>query len=137
MQTWPRTQNQPTDIYSGPEYLVNGILSKLDVGGVTTRHDGFDAYAKNGNSFSVTFAWDVVYVWNGENRRFFGATTLQVREEKLLSNVSVRPRVYAVARRLSDSVDIVAVMKQYKELVDCGVITREEFDRKKMNAIGL
>ena len=158
-------QNNQVEVNSQPfSQVVTNTNTPVDIGGVSSeyfytdryRHPGFSredlklkVQLTNDNSFSVTCSWTVSYSISGglrESEHKTGTTSLQPGETKLIyqkafedietNNVPV-PAVLTQTRRLANGVDEIAELKKFKQLLDEGIITQDEFYKKKKELLGL
>ena len=131
-------------------YYINGVSSKEDIGGITTE----TLYRKesqygilvitNHNPVPVTVNWETYETTSSSNKgdqTQIGSVTLQPNERKEVCHTRyfyyMIQEVRTITRKLSAGVDVVAELKKYKELLDAGIITQEEFATKKKEFLGL
>ena len=126
-----RNAGESKDYY----YVINGISSKDDIGGVSTSVRLGSVYLKNSNAFTVTVVWESE-VYDG--KIWSGSVTLQRDEEKeVLSTGRSIIRVSTITRKLSTGIDVPTELKKYKDLLDKEIITKEEFEVKKRKLLNL
>ena len=136
-------------------YYINGISSKEDIGGVTAyieqtgipsygtvrekvvvgkayQGDSIECYCvfRNDNPFPVTVVFQGK---SGDVIRFSSSITLQTNETKKyeIDIDKYASQILTITRRLGQTKDPVTELKRYKELLDAGIITQEEFEAKK------
>ena len=138
-------------------YYINGISSKEDIGGITTEtlfsYD-FQGRTIDGNKWGILVITNLNPVpvsinWETyETRSNFGdvqqsgSITLQPNERREVCHTRFYfyqiQEVKTITRKLAGrDVNVVEEMKKYKELLDAGILTQEEFDAKKKEILGL
>ena len=122
-------------------YYINGISSKEDIGGVSTRTAGSSnenshrLYLKNSNSFPVTVVWEAETYSRGTRS---GTVTLNKGEEKqVLDMICSITSVKTITRKISNGIDVTTELTKYKDLLDRGIITQEEFNALKKKLLDL
>ena len=147
-------------------YYINGISSKEDIGGITTETlytDTFQGrtiekgdYARNYanydygilvitnlNPVPVSVNWETYETRSGyDDVQQSGSITLKPNERREVCHTRYRlykiQQVKTITRKLAGrDVNVVEEMKKYKELLDAGILTQEEFDAKKKEILGL
>lgn len=78
-----------------------------------------------------------VKVTDNEYKKAYGAAQESISCLDLIIEIMQRQRESQPARQQPDQHDAVEQIKKYKELLDLGAITQEEFDSKKQDLLGL
>ena len=145
-------------------YYINGISSKEDIGGITTEtlytttfqgriiqtnHDGRTTYnygilvITNLNPVPVSVNWETYETVNTtEGVQQSGSITLKPNERREVCHTRFSgykiQEVKTITRKLAGwDVNVVEEMKKYKELLELGIITNEEFMNIRKELIGL
>lgn len=145
-------------------YYINGISSKEDIGGITTEtlytntfqgrtieRDYYTGYAydygilviTNLNPIPVSVNWETYETCKAnKDVQQSGSITLKPNERREVCHTRFHeykiPEVKTITRKLAGrDVNVVEEMKKYKELLDAGILTQEEFDAKKKEILGL
>lgn len=142
-------------------YYINGISSKEDIGGITTETLYSDTFQgrdivgagyfgilviTNLNPVPVSINWETYETYETisdiEEAQQSGSITLKPNERREVCHTRFSQyqiqEVKTITRKLAGrDVNVVEEMKKYKELLDAGILTQEEFDAKKKEILGL
>ena len=144
-------------------YYINGISSKEDIGGITTETlytDTFQGRTIETYNYGSTYNFGILVITNlnpvpvsvnwetyethsdYEDVQQSGSITLKPNERREVCHTRYRlykiQQVKTITRKLAGrDVNVVEEMKKYKELLDAGILTQEEFDAKKKEILGL
>ena len=143
-------------------YYINGISSKEDIGGITTETLYTDIFQgrtirvggyrygilviTNLNPVPVSINWETYETYSlssgAKDVQQSGSITLKPNERSEVCHTRYDgykiQEVKTITRKLAGrDVNVVEEMKKYKELLDAGILTQEEFDAKKKEILGL